>query len=76
MPGEDTIDLSGLIKTLGYQGNDAIADGYIQVSDQIGGATVQIDRNGLAPNAEDQSLSSLIVVENANAAEVTAGLVF
>lgn len=75
-PGDDTIDLSGLIQTLEYQGNDAIADGYIQVSNQIGSATVQIDRNGLAPNAEDQLLSSLIVVENANAAAVTAGLVF
>jgi beta-glucanase (GH16 family) len=45
-PGQDSIDLTGLLAKSGYHGTDAIADGYIKiVADGAGGAQVLSDMN-------------------------------
>jgi beta-glucanase (GH16 family) len=40
MPGQDTIDLTGLLAASGYTGANAIADGYIKIVDDVAGAQI------------------------------------
>ncbi len=46
--GGDVIDLGTLLTLAGYNGTDAIADGYIGVTFQEGGVTVSFDTDGTA----------------------------
>lgn len=48
-PYADTIDLSGLLNSLGITLADAIANGHIVVKDVTGGANLQIDTDGAGP---------------------------
>jgi len=42
VPGEDRVDLHGLLASIGYTGSDPIADGTIRVADGQRGAKVQL----------------------------------
>lgn len=46
VPGQDRIDLRGLLADIGYAGADPVADRVLRVIDGSGGAVVQIDADG------------------------------
>jgi 5'-nucleotidase len=50
-PYADTIDLSGLLNSLGITPAEALANGHIVVKDVTGGASLQIDTDGSGPAA-------------------------
>jgi hypothetical protein len=60
-PGSDKIDLSGLLKTVGYTGNNPIAAGYVQFRASGSNTILNIDPDGSAGNAKARSL---LLVEN------------
>jgi beta-glucanase (GH16 family) len=52
-PGQDKLDLSGLLRASGYSGTDPIGDGYIYVeSDGASGALIRFDHDGGGPNPQ------------------------
>ncbi len=50
-PYADTIDLSGLLNSLGINPAEAVANGHIVIKDVAGGAILQIDADGAGPAA-------------------------
>ncbi len=47
-PGDDRIDLTQLLASIGYNGSTAVAAGYVRVINVSGGCSVQIDADGAA----------------------------
>ena len=48
VPGNDFIDLRTLLSSLGYTGNDPVADGWVRFVTVSGGTSLQIDADGPA----------------------------
>jgi hypothetical protein len=67
--GSDTIDLMGVINSLGYTGANPIADGYVQFSARgRQGTSINIDPDGFAGSAKARNF---IVVENVDVASLS-----
>ncbi|PPD53915.1 MAG: alkaline phosphatase [Methylotenera sp.] len=58
-PYADTLNLSALLASVGYSGNQAVAAGYVRVVDVSGGASVQIDIDGTTGPAVFRPLVTL-----------------
>lgn len=59
VPGQDVVDLRGLLATLGYTGTSPFADGWVRVVSGNSGAVVQIDSDGPAGPAAFAPLAIL-----------------
>jgi 5'-nucleotidase / UDP-sugar diphosphatase len=66
-PYADTIDLSALLVSLGYLGQDFIDDGYVRFVDVIGGVSLQIDNDGLSGPA---SFRPFLTLKGITAAQI------
>jgi VCBS repeat-containing protein len=64
--GSDKIVLTQLLDSLGYQGSDAIGDGYVSFGSSRGDAFVQIDRDGMGSDFISRPLVLLQGVTEAN----------
>jgi len=64
--GEDKIDLTALMLSLGYQGNGPIADGIVKFAASGSNAFVYIDADGTAGSAAKRALIKVIGVSAAN----------
>ncbi|MFP4102519.1 type I secretion C-terminal target domain-containing protein, partial [Coleofasciculus sp.] len=67
--GSDQIVLTGLLDSFGYDGSDALADGYVQVVEMGSNSAVQIDADG--PDGRG-IFRPFILVENLAAADLSA----
>ncbi|HEY8189377.1 MAG TPA: calcium-binding protein, partial [Micavibrio sp.] len=65
-PGGDIIDISALLKQIGYTGVDPIADGYIYLRDMTTGMKIQFDPDGRVGAV---SASELIKLSNISVAQ-------
>ena len=59
VPGKDFIDLRTLLSSLGYTGNDPVADGWVRFVAVGGGTSLQIDADGPANGAVFRPLLTL-----------------
>lgn len=67
--GNDQIVLTGVLDSFGYDGSDALADGYVQVVEMGSNSAVQIDSDG--PDGRG-IFRPFILVENVAAADLSA----
>ena len=58
-PYADTIKLNALLTSIGYNGTDAVALGYVRLVDVSGGVSLQIDADGGAGAAVFRPLATL-----------------
>ena len=71
--GQDKLDVSHLLSSVGYTGSNPIADGYIKFGDDGSGNTwVYFDRDGSAGTA-DQWGTHIATLENVSASTIGAG---
>jgi hypothetical protein len=68
-PGEDKLNLHGVLASVGYEGGDPLADGHVRVLDSGSGAVVQIDADG---SAGVGAARTLIVLRGLTAQQVSA----
>ncbi|MCY7306122.1 MAG: type I secretion C-terminal target domain-containing protein [Rhodoferax sp.] len=47
-PGQDRVDLHGLLVSIGYTGSDPVADGFVRLVAGAGGVSLQVDVDGPA----------------------------
>jgi len=66
--GSDIINLSQLLDSLGYQGSDAISDGYVSFGANGNDAFVQIDQDGAM---ESRFARTLVTLENVSLTEIS-----
>ena len=67
--GSDQIILTDVLDSLGYEGNDAIDDGFVEIESMSSGSIVKLDADG----AEGQGIfRPFILVENVAAADLNA----
>jgi predicted extracellular nuclease len=59
VPGEDRIDLRGLLAGSGYAGTNAVADGWVSFRPKLGGTAVFVDPDGPAGPATLRALLTL-----------------
>lgn len=64
-PGSDKLDLSALLQSLGWNGSDAVSEGWLRVIDSAQGAVVQIDSDGPASANSWRPLATLTGVSAA-----------
>ena len=67
--GSDQIILTDVLDSFGYEGNDAIDDGFVEIESISSGSIVKLDADG----ADDQGIfRPFILVENVAAADLSA----
>jgi hypothetical protein len=66
MVGEDTIDLTALLLSIGYQGTDPIADGIVKFATSGSNSVVYIDADGAGAAAPH----ALVIVNNVSASSL------
>lgn len=49
VPGEDVIDLSALLASIGYSGSQPVADGHVKLVSTAAGVSLQIDTDAYGP---------------------------
>jgi hypothetical protein len=59
LPANDTIDLSALLSSIGYAGNNPVSDGVVQLVNSPNGLTLLVDTDGSAGPAAARPLLSL-----------------
>ncbi|MFZ5457002.1 MAG: LamG-like jellyroll fold domain-containing protein [Pseudomonadota bacterium] len=69
VPGEDRLNLRGVLASVGYAGADALADGRVRVIDSAAGAVVQVDAGAGA-------FRNLVVLRGISAAQAAAAANF
>jgi len=67
--GTDVIDISQVLDEIGYAGNDAIGDGYVQLGSNSYGAVVSVDQDGFG---DDYDPVALVEMANANVNSLSA----
>jgi len=66
-PGVDHIDLSALLASIGYSGQNAVADGVVQLVDTTAGLALQVDTDGSVGPAQAHPL---VVLTGMRAAQI------
>jgi hypothetical protein len=69
VPGEDRLNLSGVLASIHYSGSDPVADGHVRVVDSASGAVVQVA-------ASAGAFRTLVVLRGVSAARVAASSSF
>ncbi|MCR5875426.1 family 16 glycosylhydrolase [Phenylobacterium sp. J426] len=71
-PGEDKLDVSGLLSSVGYKGSDPLGDGFVKVLDNgQGGAWVYFDTDGAA-GAKDKWGTFVTTLDNVSPTSLKA----
>ncbi len=69
VPGTDRIDLSALLGSIGYTGNNAVGDGVVRLVNTTAGLSLQIDTDG---NAGPAVARPLLTLSGISAAQIIA----
>lgn len=69
VPGEDQLDISGVLRSVGYTGNQPFVDGYARWVRVAGGVQLQIDSDGLQGPA---TAKPLVVLQGVTLSQLDA----